>query len=412
MDFKTIKRGGLGLGKSGQIAGSLTLERPRSSFPIIVHSHLGWDWVWQRPQQFHSRLAERHQILFVESPAPAAGLTTSRVTLREISDYPNIVVLQMQMPQARWKDGAWVDAERRRLVQSVLSGPLGRNFENPVQWFYDPMAVTAFAGQMDESAIVYDCMDELSQFRGAPPELVRRERELLAVADAVFAGGPKICSAKRRYHKNCYSYGCGVDITHFAKARRARTKLPKDIAALSGPVLGYIGVVDERIDYDLVARLADHDPAWNVVLVGPSTKVDPATFPQRPNLHWLGGRDYAQLPAYAKRFDVCMMPFALNEATEFINPTKALEYMATGTPIVSTAVEDVVLQFSEIVDVASSPSEFVEQCERAISLRDEKKIKLGLQRARQNSWESIVAQLEKHVEDVLPSKRSVVTTAA
>src|SRR3954453_22494839 len=260
----------------------------RGDYPIIVHSHLGWDWVWQRPQQFHSRLSQKHPILFVEGPRPNDQITSANVTLREVAAYPNIIVVQMEMPAARWPDGAWVDQERRRLVKSVLAGPLGQRFENPVQWFYDPMAVTAFAGHMDEQAIVYDCMDELSQFKGAPPELVRRERELLAVADVVFAGGPKMAKSKRRFNSNCYSFGCGVDVAHFGKARRATTKLPTDIASLSGPVLGYIGVVDERIDYDLLATLADSDPDWNIVMVGPWTKVDPSEFPQRPNLHFLG----------------------------------------------------------------------------------------------------------------------------
>ncbi|MDQ6764905.1 MAG: glycosyltransferase [Verrucomicrobiota bacterium] len=339
-------------------------------------------------------------------------MKTPRATIREISAFPNIVVLQMQVPAGRWSDGVWVDAERRRLVQSVLAGPLGRRFENPVQWFYDPMAVTAFAGHMNERAIVYDCMDELSKFRGAPPELVRRERELLSLANVVFAGGPKICQAKRRYNSNSYSYGCGVDVNHFAKARRARTKLPVDVASLRGPTLGYFGVVDERIDYDLLAKLADHDPGWNVVMVGPFTKVDPATFPQRPNLHWLGAREYSALPAYAKRFNVCLMPFALNESTEFINPTKALEYMATGTPIVSTEIEDVVLQYDNIVTIAASHEDFIARCEEAIDQPDDRRRKFGLKTARQNSWDSIVAQLEKHIEDVLTAKRSLAHTAA
>jgi hypothetical protein len=332
MELKTISRGRTGVrNRKHDFSSTARTSGSASTFPIIVHSHLGWDWVWQRPQQFHSRLSKTHQILFVEGPLVSDQITTSRVTLREISDYPNIVVLQMEMPASRfWSDGAWVDAERRRLVRSVLEGPLGRSFENPVQWFYDPMAVTAFLGHMDEQAVVYDCMDELSQFKGAPPELVRRERELLNAADVVFAGGPKMAKSKSRFNSNCHSYGCGVDIKHFGKARHPATKIPQGVAQFSGPVLGYIGVVDERLDYELLANIADHNADWNVAVVGPVTKVDPADFPKRPNLHFLGGRDYSQLPSYAKAFDICMMPFAKNEATEFINPTKALEYMATG----------------------------------------------------------------------------------
>ena len=382
-----------------------------NNYPIIVHSHLRWDWVWQRPQQFLSRLSKKHRILFIEAPYPCDQTSAARVTLRDVSDYPNIIVLQMRMPAARWSDGAWVDKERRRLVQSFLAGPLGRNFDSPVQWFYDPMAVTAFAGHLNERAIVYDCMDELSLFRGSPPEMVRRDRELMAVADVVFAGGPKICRAKRKLNANCFSFGCGVDAKHFARARDPMLPLPAEVANLPHPIYGYIGVVDERIDYDLLAALADSGNG-SVVMVGPSTKVDPATFPRRPNLHWLGGRDYADLPAYAKSFQVCLMPFALNKATEFINPTKALEYMGTGKPIISTRVEDVVMQFSQVVVIAESHADFIAKAKRYSVWPDATRIRQGFELVKRNSWESIVGQLEKHVADTLASKRVLAVDAA
>jgi glycosyltransferase involved in cell wall biosynthesis len=368
--------------------------------------------VWQRPQQFHSRLSKSHRILFVEGPTPEPGIEAARVSLREVADYPNIVVLQMAMPARRWNDGAWVDKERRRLVQSVLNGPLGADFAEPVQWFYDPMAVTAFAGHLNETAIVYDCMDQLSQFHGAPAELVKRERELLAIADVVFAGGPKIWEEKRRHNANCYSIGCGVDAAHFGKANDPLTSLPPDVAELPGPVFGYIGVVDERLDYELIAKLADGNREGSVVMVGPWTKVDRSQFPERANLHWLGGRDYTDLPAYAKRFDVCLMPFALNQATEFINPTKALEYMATGRPIVSTPIEDVVRQFEDVVKVAATADEFVAACRRAAECPNRVGVRRGLKLASWNSWESIVEKLEGHVLAIINSGRSIATDAA
>lgn len=380
-------------------------------YPIIVHSHLGWDWVWQRPQQFLSRLSERHRVLFVEGPVPSSEISLPEATLREVSDYPNIIVLQTRMPAKRWQDGAWVDRERRKVVQKLLAGPLGQSFASPVQWFYDPMAVTAFAGHMDECAIVYDCMDELSLFRGAPAELVRRERELLAMADIVFAGGPKMGLAKRAANPNCFVFGCGVDEKHFANAREKNLPLPVDLAQLPQPIFGYIGVVDERIDYELLDALAA-STAGSVVIVGPTAKVDPEDFPRRANLHFLGGRDYSELPSYARAFDVCLMPFALNEATAFINPTKALEYMATATPIVSTAIEDVVLQFSEVVKIAHTTEEFVSLCARAAKKPDRAAIRRGLELVRRNSWDSIVGQLEKHIDQTLVSKRALQTHAA
>lgn len=385
--------------------------RQREDYPIIVHSHLGWYWVWQRPQQFLSRLSRNHHILFIEAPVPVADIRRSEKTLREVPDFPNVIVLQTKVPASRWSDITWVDNERRRIVQSLLAGPLGESFRSPVQWFYDPMAVTAFAGHLNERAIVYDCMDELSLFRGAPSELVRRERELLALADLVFAGGPRIWEAKRLLNSNCFCFGCGVENDHFGRACDVELALPAEVAELPRPILGYIGVVDERIDYQLLGKLAD-STAGSVVMVGPSTKVDPDTFPRRANLHWLGGREYAELPAYAKGFDVCLMPFAMNEATRFINPTKALEYMATGRPIVSTPVQDVVRQFSDIVAVADDHEQFISECERCWRWPHRTRIERGRAQARRNSWESIVHQLEQHIEDALSSKRTLSINAA
>lgn len=389
----------------------LSNVRESDACSIVVHSHLKWDWVWQRPQQFLSRLSAKHRVLFVEEPDTYDGGHVTHVDLREVTDFPNINILQIKIPANRRSDTAWIDNERRRVVQSFLSGPLGQSFTSIVQWFYDPMAVTAFAGHLDEQLIVYDCMDELSLFRGAPPELVRRERELLTLADVVFAGGPKIWRAKRELNPNCFCYGCGVDARHFGEACDPQLRVPHDMADLPRPVFGYVGVVDERIDYELLARLADSTPG-SVVMVGPSTKVDPASFPRRNNLHWLGSRDYSDLPGYAKGFDVCIMPFAMNEATRFINPTKALEYMATGRPIVSTPVEDVVAQFSEVITIATDATTFANACERAAVQPDSWRIERGLELAQQNSWESIVARLEQHIEEALRGRRALSVNAA
>ena len=169
-------------------------------------------------------------------------------------------------------------------------------------------------------------------------------------------------------------------------------------------MLGYFGVIDERLDYQLIERLADANADWHLVFVGPTAKVAPEELPQRPNIHWLGRRDYAALPAYAGRFDVCLMPFALNEATEFINPTKALEYMATSTPIVSSAVPDVVANFASAVNIAHSHHEFIQACRDALT-PDAARIAAGLQQARSNSWEAIVAQLESHLDELTPSQQ-------
>lgn len=373
-------------------------------YPIIVHCHLRWEGVWQRPQQFLSRISKRHRILFVEGPILHDKEDAPTYELLPVKEYPNVIVMRTHFPASRFQNGAWVDAERLRLLQEAMNNELRGKFEQPALWFYDPMAAPCFIGKLGERAVVYDCMDELSQFKFAPPEIVQRERILLAAADVVFAGGRKMWLSKSKHNDNAHFYGCGVDVAHFAKARLAETEIPADVASLKRPILGYFGVVDERLDYELLSRLADADPKWNIVMVGPTAKVDPNALPKRSNLHWLGRREYAELPNYTKSFDVCLMPFALNEATEYINPTKALEYMATGRPIVSTAVPDVVSNFSEAVNIAISQECFVEMCVRALANPDEEAIQRGLHMANSNQWDAIVAKLEGHIEEVLKKK--------
>jgi glycosyltransferase involved in cell wall biosynthesis len=414
--------------KRKAINGRSRARKPfRKDYPIIVHCHLCWEWVWQRPQQFISRLSQRHKILFVETVAPAPDLARPLARYRTAQNFPNVTILTLQFPSWRWGDGKYVDRERRRIVQEFVTGPCARQFEDPVQWYYDPMAVPAFAGQMGERLTVYDCMDELSKFRCAPPDMAKREAELLKRADVVFTGGRKLFEAKSEHNDNCHFYGCGVDCDHFGKARADETKVPEDLMGISSPgakpplaaraalprkpVLGYFGVVDERMDYELIARLADANRDWSVVMIGPTTKVDESALPKRPNLHWLGQRSYMDLPAYCKGFDVCMMPFALNESTEFINPTKALEYMATGRMIVSTPVPDVVRNFGEVVKIAKEPEEFISMCREAVEHPERDRIVDGLKMANANTWERIVSRMEEHIEEALLKKSMSGVTA-
>ena len=361
--------------------------------PLIVQSHLRWDFVWQRPQQLLSRFAEHQPVLFVEEPLFLDDVSSPGLDISV--PHANVFRAVPRLPGSLRDDYERGTAEIRTLVQHAISpdGELKRTFNNPVQWFYSPFSAPAMLGAFNEVAVVYDCMDELSQFRFAHPDLVRRERLLLANADVVFTGGYKLYESKRRYHHNVHFFGCGVDARHFGKARSSDTPLPVDVASLEAPVFGYFGVIDERIDYDLIRALAEQRPDASIVMVGPVVKVEPASLPRAANIHWLGQRDYAALPAYVKGFTVCLMPFALNEATEFINPTKTLEYMAAGKPIVSTAVPDVVRNFTPVVQIARSPREFVAAASEAAVNPANALIVQGLEKAGAASWESIVAKM-------------------
>jgi glycosyltransferase involved in cell wall biosynthesis len=366
--------------------------------PMIVHCHLRWDFVWQRPQQILSRLARNAPILFVEEPLFLDDLGTGRLDISVPA--ANVFRAVPQLPGIFRDNQDAAIAEVRSLVQTAIASneKLEGLFSNPIQWFYSPITAPAMLGAFNEIGVVYDCMDELSQFRFAHPDLPRRERLLLANADVVFTGGYKLYQAKRRYHDNVHFFGCGVDVAHFSKARLSSTPVPEDIASLPLPIFGYFGVIDERIDYDLIASLAASNPDASVVMVGPVVKVDRASLPDAANIHWLGQRDYKDLPAYVKGFTTCLMPFALNEATEYINPTKTLEYMAAGKPVVSTAVADVVRNFTPVVRVARRHEEFVALSRQVAAEPDDALIAQGLDQAGKASWESIVAEIRRLVQ--------------
>jgi glycosyltransferase involved in cell wall biosynthesis len=372
------------------------LSKTRDAFPVVVHCHLRWDFVWQRPQQIFSRLAAHHSITFIEEP-----IWQGRERRLDISEpYPNVVRLIPILRANEKNDGA--DAQyaavlpllRRALnEQSLLRG----RFASPIQWFYSPMAAPYFLDAFDTAATVYDCMDELAQFRFAPPSLREREQLLISRADVVFTGGYQLFQSKSRYHSNVHFYGCGVDAEHFSRARRPETEVPADVAKLSRPIFGYFGVIDERLDYALLAQIAQEMPDASIVMIGPFAKVEQDSLPNYPNIHWLGQRAYTDLPALVKAFDVCLMPFALNEATQYINPTKTLEYMAAGKPVVSTAVPDVLHHFTPIVDVALTAEEFIAAIQRAARNPRAESIEQGIDRAHRASWDSIVTAMRGHM---------------
>ena len=346
-----------------------------------------------------------HRIAFVEEPVwdtPESGLVISE-------PIANVVRIVPQLRNARGMD---TDAQCAEILvhlkRAFDSHPLlaGR-FNRVVHWFYSPMVAPSFLGAFDAAAVVYDCMDELSKFRGAPSDLPERESILLAAADVVFTGGYQLYRRKSRLHANVHFFGCGVDVDHYAQARAAETVVPADVRDRPHPVFGYFGVIDERLDYELIERVADAFPGGSVVMIGPTAKIDPTQLPRRANLHWLGQRSYAELPAYVKAFDVCLMPFALNDATENINPTKTLEYMAAGKPIVSTPVADVVRNFTPIVQVANSHDEFVALCRQAAAAPDTRQIVRGIERARGATWDATVRAIHGHVLAAVEAKQAI-----
>jgi Glycosyltransferase len=382
----------------------MTHSATHAGTSLVVHSHLRWDFVWQRPQQLMSRFAERSRVLFVEEPVYADDVTTASLDVTTPQRGIHRVVPKLPAPLGGQYDESI--AVIRELLRALIGprGSLAGHFTRPIHWFYTPMPAPAMIGAFNERGVVYDCMDELSKFRFAPAELIDREAYLMAEANVVFAGGFRLAQAKARRHANVHFFGCGVDVDHFGAARSADLSVSDDVARLGKPVIGYYGVIDERIDYELLRTLATALPDAHVAMVGPIVKVHPDELPRTANIHWLGQRSYEELPAIVKGFDVCLMPFARNEATEYINPTKTLEYMAAGKPIVSTDIPDVVTNFTPVVAVARDQEEFVSAVRMAIASPAPELVARGIDQARQNSWESIVFRMQRIVDDATASR--------
>lgn len=367
--------------------------------PLIAFCHLSWNWVWQRPQQFLSRLSEIHPLLFVETYCSDTAFPY--VKSWRPKNHEQVTILEMHFPSSKWPDGAFIDSQRLVLMKEYLLTEEGSRFSKAILWFNDPMAVTSFAGQLEEKLIVYDCMDELTQFKNPPVELADRERSLTLAADLIFCGGRAMRDKRLPFNPNTHFYGTGVDCAHFGKAMIDTTAPHLLMAGMRRPLLGYFGVIDERIDYGLIAAIVDAHPEWDVVMIGPFAKVSEEEIPKRPNLHWVGSQPYSDLPALTRHMDICLMPFALNEATEYINPTKALEYMAAGKPVVSTPIREVLTNFGRICHVAHDHRQFIAVCERILSSSGVERIERGLELASQNTWEAIVAKMEIHIQDAM-----------
>ncbi|MBB2485345.1 glycosyltransferase [Mitsuaria sp. WAJ17] len=329
--------------------------------PLVVFSHLRWSFVYQRPQHLMSRLARYHPVLFIEEPVHGAG--PARLDSSWQGRHLEVLTPHSPLPPHGF------DEEQALLLRPLLRRALQeRGLRSPMAWLYTPMALP-LARALDPVLWIYDCMDELSAFKEAPAELPERERELLGLAALVFTGGPALYEAKRALHPQVHCMPSAVDVAHFQPAVQdaAATRCAEQVqGALPRPRLGFFGVVDERMDLDLLARLADARPQWQLVMVGPVVKIDPASLPRRPNIHWVGLQSYHVLPALMAGWDVCLMPFALNESTRFISPTKTLEYLAGEKPVVSTPVPDVARLYGAVVRIAGTPEAFIEACEQAL----------------------------------------------
>jgi UDP-galactopyranose mutase len=349
-----------------------------------VGLQLRWRGVWQRPNHLLSRIARDVPVIVLEEPLVDDDDARDE---DEVVRYDGVTVVT---PHRTAKPADALDARALDTVRTLADG------RRALVWLYTPMML-ALADAFPGAPLVYDKMDELAKFANADPRIAPREEALLARADLVFSGGRSLFRSVEGRARNARCYASGVDVEHFERARGADVH-PELAPYRGGPVFGYVGVIDERIDLELVAALAEAYPGATVAMVGPRAKISDAALPRRANIAYLGKREYEELPALLAGFDVALMPFALNEHTENISPTKTLEYLAAGLPVVSTAVPDVVADHADVVHVARDRAHFVELVAHARH-EDEPRALLAARKTRAATWDAIAASMRRDLEE-------------
>lgn len=364
---------------------------------ILCFSHLRWDFVFQRPQHLLTRFARIFNIYYFEEPVfeniSAPFLSKS---LRE----ENLWILTPHLPEG-YSPKEITDFQEDLLQQFLIK----QNLTDYAFWYYTPMALE-FSRKLMPAVTIYDCMDELSAFKFAPPALKQLEKELFEKADLVFTGGHSLFEAKQHQHPNIHPFPSSIDKQHFSKARTYK-KAPKDQQNIIRPRIGFFGVIDERFDIDLIREMADSRPQWQFILIGPVVKIDPETLPQRDNIFYLGSKAYLELPEYLSGWDVALIPFVLNESTRFISPTKTPEYLAAGIPVVSAPIKDVVRPYGDqqLVRIATTSDEFIAAIDEELEVSKTGWLARVDEFLMQNSWELTCSKMLHHVESAVEAKK-------
>lgn len=358
----------------------LSIEDSMQYYDMIIFCHLRWQFVYQRPQHIISRMAKTMKTLFIEEPLYDP----------ENKNSGNLIVVEsmLHVLQPNVKD-----------IESIaeIIPNFVRNKNIPFGWFYSP-SFSPLIEQLHFGTIVYDCMDELSLFKGAPEHLINQEKYLMAQADIIFTGGKSLYESKKQLHDNVHCFPSSVDEAHFAKALNG-IKIPDDIAQISSPIVGYFGVIDERIDLALLHQAAQQLHNVSFVMIGPLAKIEESDLPREPNIHYLGMKSYDELPHYLKAFSIAMMPFALNDATKYISPTKTLEYMAAGKPIISTKIKDVVRDYSTCVSLIETADEFCEAITFLLDKTDRMSLEMEYRKIlKKTSWDATVNKMKSIIK--------------
>ncbi|MGE5520038.1 MAG: glycosyltransferase family 1 protein [Candidatus Dadabacteria bacterium] len=357
---------------------------------LVCFSHLRWGFVFQRPNHLLTRFSKHQRVFFIEEP-----IFTDAEEKVHVENYnENLFVITPHI-----KHGLSADEviKKQQKFVSVLFKEMKIN--RYFCWYYTPMALP-FSNHLVPELTIYDCMDELSAFKFAPPDISEKEQLLFEKADVVFTGGHSIYEYKKHKHHNIHPFPSSIDKFHFGKARIEQQD-PEDQQHIPHPRFGFFGVIDERFDIELIDQVAKARPDWHFVMLGPVVKIDPEQLPKYNNIHYLGGKKYEELPFYIAGWDVALIPFALNESTRFISPTKTPEYLAAGKPVISTAIQDVVSPYGEnkLVHIVKNADEFIKAAETELKKKRRSPwIKKVDQFLAFNSWDRTWSQMVRQIE--------------
>lgn len=372
----------------------LTSNPLETSPDLVCLSHLRWDFVYQRPQHLLSRCSTQRRTFFIEEPIFESNATWWLETSeRECG----VRVVVPHLPSGMSQE--MIATMLQTLIDELFAE---YGIANPILWYYTPIALS-FTNHIESHCVVYDCMDELSAFKGASKALKDWEAQLFKRADVVFTGGQSLYEAKQHQHPNVHAFPSSIDVAHFAQAKSISLD-PPDQACIAHPRLGFYGVIDERMNLALIDGIAQARPDWQLLLIGPIAKIDPSALPRRSNIHYLGSKSYQELPHYIASWDVALLPFALNESTRFISPTKTPEYLAAGKPVVSTSIRDVVRPYGEagLVHIADSVEAFIEKVELAMQQEQPDGVDAFLA---QMSWDQTWTAMMQQIETVILNSR-------
>lgn len=386
-------------------ADNYALNASQNKPDLLCFSHLRWDFVYQRPQHLLKRAARERRVFFVEEPVFDNGSMRLEVHERDA----NLKVVVPHLPEGLRSEVAKL-AVLHDMVQRLL---VEQSIQKYLVWYYTPMALD-FTRHLRPLAVIYDCMDELSAFKGAPECLKHRERELFKCADLVFTGGQSLYEAKRDQHHSVFPFPSSIDRDHFMQARGAIAE-PADQENIPHPRLGFFGVVDERFDVELLDQISRNRPDYQFVIIGPVVKIDPEILPKRENIHYLGGKSYEELPAYIAGWDGALLLFAQNESTRFISPTKTPEYLAAGKPVVSTPIRDVVCPYGQmgLVRIANNAQEFTAAIDDLLQPETNRKRWLETvdEYLATMSWDETWARMSRLIDETVASRTRVALRA-